>query len=186
MNRVRQEPVQFTLSEEPQPTDEPKDVDEDTYRKFARRLRISWGYAGVNERDLQTFFATLFEGEYGMDGTPIYDYASQIRAYAQKAKSKPTYRLMLIQLVRMLVANDKGFPQVDQALLNNLERVIPTGTTTERQKQIEKDAVDMQRALSKTEDIVVDSIRIPANLTNFNRTTTQFLTNATKIEESQM
>jgi hypothetical protein len=181
LNRVRQQPAQYTLSEQPKPTDEPKDVDEDTYRKFARRLRISWGYAGVNERDLETFFATLFEGEYGMDGTPIYDYASQIRAYAQKAK--PTYRLMLIQLVRMLVANDKGFPQVDQALLNNLERVIPTGTTTERQKQIEKDAVDMQRALSKTEDIVVDSIRIQGNMTNFNRNTTQFLTNVTKIEE---
>lgn len=181
MNRVRQEPVQYTLSEEPTQTDEPKDVDEDTYRKFARRLRISWGYAGVNERDLQTFFATLFEGDYGSKGTPIYDYASQIRAYAQKAK--PSYRLMLIQLVRMLVANDKGFPQVDQALLNNLERVIPTGTTTERQKEIEKDAADMQRALSKTEDIVVDSIRIPANMSNFNRTTTQFLTNATKVEE---
>lgn len=181
MNRVRQQPAQYTLSEAPQPTDEPKDVDEDTYRKFARRLRLSWGYAGVNERDLETFFNSLFNGEYGMDGTPIYDYASQIRAYAQKAK--PTYRLMLIQLVRMLVANDKGFPQVDQALLNNLERVIPTGTTRERQEQIEKEAADMQRALSKTEDIVVDSIRIPANLTNFNRNTTQFLTNATKIEE---
>ena len=116
-----------------------------------------------------------------MDGTPIYDYASQIRAYAQKAK--PTYRLMLIQLVRMLVANDKGFPQVDQALLNNLERVIPTGTTRERQEQIEKEAADMERALSKTEDIVVDSIRIPANMTNFNRNTTQFITNVTKIEE---
>ena len=137
MNRVRQQPVQYTLSEQPKPTDEHKDVDEDTYRKFARRLRISWGYAGVNERDLETFFATLFEGEYGMDGTPLYDYASQIRTYAQKARDsgrdarKPTYRLMLIQLVRMLVANDKGFPQVDQAILNNLERVIPTGTTTE-------------------------------------------------------
>lgn len=162
-------------------------LDDDVYRKFKFDLLRAWDYQGRNEDNLRDFFSDALEGKYGGDraGNPIQEYAKQIQRYVDNLRDRITvsYKPIVTQLVRLLVVNNIGQPEIRQYLLDLLEKYKETGLSSKHRDDERRLSRDMERAIRHAPEPAEPKKRVEVDFKPLNPLASQPTKEAIRVKD---